>query len=414
MDDTNNSDDSEFPDPERIRSTRSTSNPDDGSKPRKNTNRKPTTRSDTGSLPIVLMLERAIRATVASVNESRTKPRNVKGNKKGKGITPMFLQIPNNALSTPPIRPANLDELIELSKTCQRRSYRDCQTLGKLHGPLTELRNMIGLHKVKQNIMEFVLMRLQRDNIVSPSMSHILLSGPPGCGKTTLAGIVAKIICRLGMTKTETVVFGTQSNMIAGYLGQTAPKTEAVIRSAFGGVLVIDEASSLSDGRTDQNSDSFSKSCIDTLNRMLSEDGDKFLCILAGYRHELHRDILAVNPGMNRRFSTRFDIDGYTGSELREIVMRKVHARGMRPESDQTIPKSKWFNDHMLHFKHFGGDCEILVDKMTLAKSLRCFGSVEKCVLTHGDFLNGFGSMVKQYEHDEDRTREERSSMLYT
>jgi hypothetical protein len=186
--------------------------------------------------------------------------------------------------------------------------------------------------------------------------------------------------------------------MIAGFLGQTASMTEDVIKKSFGGVLVIDEASSLADGRRSDSSDSFSKSCLDTLNRMLSEHGDKFICVLAGYKHEIYRDILSMNPGLSRRFSIQFEIDTYTADDLRNIVILKLKQRGLEFENETlTIPPLKWFKTHEKSFPNFGGDCDILVDKVITYHSIQTFGKDDKKTITYKDIIKGFEMMVKQY-----------------
>ena len=250
---------------------------------------------------------------------------------------------------------------------------------------------MVGLQVVKQDMTDFVIRHLQATDIQLPNMRHMIIAGPPGCGKTTLSTIVAKLLSRMDLCETETVVYGTQANLIGGYLGQTAPKTEELIRSAFGGVLVIDEASSLADGRTDTSSDSFAKSCIDTLNRMLSEHGDEFVCILAGYKEEIHRDILSINPGMDRRFATRFEILPYTDLEIMEIIRRQFLNRKVTLEGSVLLD---WIRDHRNVFKNAGGDCMRLVDTVILSHAKRTFGQELKNTVTQADIDAGLAVLV--------------------
>lgn len=317
--------------------------------------------------------------------------------------------VPKHKQTNPPIQPNSLETLIELGVQCQKQktcTYRDCTRLGSLVEPLKELHNMIGLTQLKQDISQFVQLRLQNVPSLLPEMAHIIIAGPPGCGKTTVSTILAKILCRLGVCKTEKIVYGTQENMIAGFLGQTAGKTESLIRSAFGGVLVLDEASSLADGRSEQNSDSFSKSCLDTLNRMLSEHGDKFVCILAGYEKEIYRDILTVNPGMSRRFSTRFHIDPYSETQLRDIMVLKIKQRGLKctkgTDFETLLPVPGWFKEHSHLFPHFGGDCMTLVDKIILCSGLRSFGKVRKGFIVAQDIEDGIAIFKRQSKHDKE------------
>ena len=233
---------------------------------------------------------------------------------------------------------------------------------------------MVGLQVVKQDMTDFVIRHLQATDIQLPNMRHMIIAGPPGCGKTTLSTIVAKLLSRMDLCETETVVYGTQANLIGGYLGQTAPKTEELIRSAFGGVLVIDEASSLADGRTDTSSDSFAKSCI-----------------LAGYKEEIHRDILSINPGMDRRFATRFEILPYTDLEIMEIVRRQFLNRKVTLEGSVSLD---WIRDHRNVFKNAGGDCMRLVDTVILSHAKRTFGQELKNTVTQADIDAGLAVLV--------------------
>jgi len=300
----------------------------------------------------------------------------------------------NQKLQPPPIHPVDLASLIALCKCCQSTQYVDCQDLYSVLAPLQELEQMVGLQTVKQSVVDFIILHLQADSIHLPEMRHMILAGPPGCGKTTISTIIAKIMSRLSLCTTDKIVYGTQANLIGSYLGQTAPKTEALIRSAFGGVLVIDEASSLADGRSDQSSDSFSKSCIDTLNRMLSEHGDKFVCIVAGYKEEIYRDILSINPGMDRRFSTRFEIPAYTADELLLIMNRHFERRGATLVTGIGL---QWVKDNMCIFKNAGGDCLRVVDTIMMEHAKRSFGKKVKNTLTTMDINLGLDVVRKQH-----------------
>jgi stage V sporulation protein K len=283
----------------------------------------------------------------------------------------------------PPFVPTSLKSLIDLAVTSEKRHFRDCGVLHSLLVPLQELQNLIGMESLKMDMVEFILLHLQQPQLTVPNMRHVILTGSPGCGKTTVAGIIGRIMCRLGGNDTDHVIFGTQGNMTGEYLGQTAPKTEALIRKAFGGVLVLDEASSLADGRKSSQDDSFSKSCIDTLNRMLSEHGDKFVCILAGYKTEIFRDILTINPGMSRRFSTRFELDNYGPEDLRQITCRKLSSDGyVLSDEGKDVLTTTWFKENLKHFSNFGGDCENMVALIVRAHSLRVFGQCTEFKMT--------------------------------
>ena len=338
---------------------------------------------------LINIIHSAIQGALKSISEPQTDTIENKTQSKKRKRRVKIIDSP------PPIQPTTLPSLIELCKLCEHSVYRDCSILYDLLPPLVELNQLIGLDDLKQSIVDFVLLHVQKKEIAIPSMRHLIIAGPPGCGKTTVATIIGKILSVVDGSQTPKIVYGTQSNMIGGFLGQTAPKTEAVIRSAFGGVLIIDEASSLADGRSDQNSDSFSKSCIDTLNRMLSEHGDKFICILAGYKKEIFRDILSINPGMERRFSTCFEIGAYSTTQVKEIIMKTMNTRNVHLDTDVTIPTS-WIHDNKSKMKNTGGDCNILVDYIITSHARRMFGHVGKNTITQEDVDEGLSKMSKR------------------
>lgn len=377
----------------------------------------------TRSSSLLYLFERALFDELEDINTNvgkRTprKKRNVSPSTTSQGNPKRTnVRIPNKLLMPPPFVPRDLIGLIKLSNMCQKKVYKDCHRLGDLYECLVELDGMIGLRTIKQQVYEFIVFKLQQtptSQKETTPMSHMILTGPPGCGKTTLSTILAKIFCRLGMCERETIVYGTQSNMIAGYLGQTATKTEEIIRQSFGGVLVIDEASSLADGRSDQNSDSFSKSCLDTLNRMLSEHGDKFICILAGYKTEVYRDILSMNPGMARRFSIKFEIDDYKPEDIRRIFDMKLQKKGITLDGNQCIPPTEWFVSNMKYFPHYGGDCDVLVDKVVTQYYVRTFGTGGERTLSRQDVENGFKVMQKQYSCNKDTNEDPSTLCMYT
>jgi len=271
----------------------------------------------------------------------------------------------------------------------QRTNFRDCHSLHLLHDPLIELQKLVGLAKLKTKIFQLLFQRLQKSELTLPCFGHVLLYGPPGIGKTTLLSILAKIFAALGDIDSSKVVHGTASSLIAGFLGQTAPKTEEVIKSAFGGVLVIDEASSLSDGRSASSGDSFSKSCLDTLNRHLTENGHRFICVLAGYKAEIQQHILNVNPGLARRFVHVFEIEKYSSAELNQMALDKLQSRHL------TLAPGVHFPNFLpTHFPHFGGDIVVLVDKVVDAHARAVFGKLEKKLVNQLAIDQGFATFL--------------------
>jgi SpoVK/Ycf46/Vps4 family AAA+-type ATPase len=206
-------------------------------------------------------------------------------------------------------------------------------------------------------------------------MMHICLTGPPGVGKTTVGKILAELYCSMGFLKTNNFNVVGRADLVGGYLGQTALKTKKVLKNSLGGVLFVDEAYSLGCGKDD--SDSYSKECLDTINQFLSEHTENFIMIIAGYKEELDRYFFNMNPGLRRRFPWVYDIKEYTLINLKDIFVYQVR------ENDWDFDDSLKFNNYeKLNgifenkdlFKNNGGDCLVLFDKSKICHSRRVFG----------------------------------------
>ena len=302
-------------------------------------------------------------------------------------------QLPNSLLPVPPFNPKDLTELIKLAKICEKKVFKDCQQLPRILAPLVQLQTMIGLSGLKQQVFHFVKNRLQRKSLKMPEMNHCILYGKPGTGKTTFAHILAKILAGLGEIATDKVVVAKNTQLIGRYLGASAIQTEEVIKSSFGGVLLLDEMTALSDGRSDGSGDSFSKSSLDTLNRYLSEDADKFTCIIAGYEDDMQRDIFSVNQGLKSRFPSVFRLDPYKPVELQAMALQVIKTK----KQLQLGPKVK-FDANRFKTKDFpfsGRDIQTLVDKIGSRHSDRVFGQEKKDELFQVDIDNGFEDFLK-------------------
>tara|TARA_B100000787_G_scaffold29469_1_gene19668 strand:+ start:2508 stop:3497 length:990 start_codon:yes stop_codon:yes gene_type:complete len=246
---------------------------------------------------------------------------------------------------------------------------------------LIELNNMIGLTKLKFQILEQILFFVQDygDNI----MLHTVLEGPPGTGKTTVADILSRIYAKVGIFKKVKFNVLKRSDLISEYLGGTTIKTTKALNRCKNGVVLIDEAYSI--GST-SGEDIYAKECVDTINQYLTENADKIICIIAGYREELDKSFFSLNPGLRRRFPWTFTIDTYTSKELTGIFYKQVNELGWEincEESDIT----NVINEKIKLFNGNGGDIKTIIDKAIIHNSRKNFGKENTYQLSLEDFV---------------------------
>ncbi len=193
-----------------------------------------------------------------------------------------------------------------------------------------ELDRQIGLSRVKSQLERYraatMMARIREAKgmkVAQPS-KHMIFTGPPGTGKTTIARVVANMLAGLGVIAEPKLVETSRKDFVAEYEGQSAAKTAKTIDQALGGVLFIDEAYALvqeRDGRTDP----FGQEAMDTLLARMENDRDRLVVIIAGYSSDIDR-LLETNEGLRSRFATRIEFDTYSPEELLEIA--KVIAAG--------------------------------------------------------------------------------------
>ena len=274
----------------------------------------------------------------------------------------------------------------------------DIHLLHKIKEPLTNLNNMIGMKTLKENIMDQLLYYIQNlhkteKNIICNDFMHTIIYGPPGTGKTEVAKIIGQIFAKMGILKKGIFKKVTRNDLVAGYLGQTAIKTNEIIKECLGGVLFIDEAYAL--GNKDKK-DSFSKECIDTLCEALSNHKDNLMVIIAGYENDLNECFFNSNQGLESRFTWRFKIDDYSAKDLYDIFIKKVNESGWTCDINVNV-NVKWFEKHYKHFKFYGRDIETLFAKTKIAHSRRvfCLDQSFKKIISISDIDNGLNIYIK-------------------
>lgn len=195
----------------------------------------------------------------------------------------------------------------------------------ELEDALKELNDLIGLDGVKQEVLACInLLRINnmRKSKGLPELqtsNHMVFTGHPGTGKTTVARIMAKIYKSLGVVSKGQLVETDRAGLVAGYIGQTALKTAQVIKKAKGGVLFIDEAYSLS---SEDGSNDYGKEAIDTLVKGMEDYRDDLVVIVAGYVDEMKK-FINMNPGLRSRFNKYINFANYSAEEMLEIFRRQ-------------------------------------------------------------------------------------------
>ena len=210
---------------------------------------------------------------------------------------------------------------------------------GALDAIRAEINELVGLAPVKEYVFGLadnlqVQQRRAAAGLKTASLSmHMIFTGNPGTGKTTIARLVARYLKAIGALKGGQLVEVTRADLVGRYTGHTAPLTNSVIESALGGVLFIDEAYSLYRGEQD----SFGLEAIDTLVKGMEDHRDELVVILAGYTREMET-FLTANSGLASRFPNKIEFPDYTAEELLQITHVQAKNKGYRLAESCTEP----------------------------------------------------------------------------
>lgn len=219
---------------------------------------------------------------------------------------------------------------------------------------LAELDRLTGLAPVKAEVrlvadlLQVQGMRRQRGLPVPQTSHHLVFTGNPGTGKTTVARLVAQIYRSLGVVSRGHLVETDRSGLVAGYVGQTAQRVTEVVTSALGGVLLIDEAYALVRG----GGSDFGREAIDTLVKLIEDHRDDLVVIAAGYPEEMV-EFIEANPGLRSRFPRTIHFPDYTTEELTAIFVSLCQRDAYRP-TDEAVRAVGAFFDAQVRDKGFG------------------------------------------------------------
>jgi SpoVK/Ycf46/Vps4 family AAA+-type ATPase len=196
--------------------------------------------------------------------------------------------------------------------------------------PLAVIEGLIGLESVKREVRLLVAeakadhLRREAGLPIATPTRHLVFTGNPGTAKTTIARLIAAVYAKLGLLSSGHLVEVSHADLIAEYIGQTAPKVRAAVTRALGGVLFIDEAYALTPG---ESHNSYGPEAIAELLRLMEEHRDDLVVIVAGYQDRM-ANFLAANPGLASRFPTTVEFPDYADDELVAIFENMATAAG--------------------------------------------------------------------------------------
>lgn len=262
-----------------------------------------------------------------------------------------------------------------------------------------ELMSLVGLPNIKEEMISWTnyvaveKKRMEQSGKSEPIRLHMSFEGEPGVGKTTVARIAGKLLKANGMLSSGHFVEILGKDLVAAYMGQTSDKVKEIVKKSMGGILFIDEAYSMINGKND----TFGREAVDTLIAEMENKGEDFVVILAGYTKEIE-ELFNSNPGFKSRIAQRFKFKDYTSEELVELFKIRVSSMDFVLENDAMdlaatlIEKSKYENS----VDGNGRWIRNLVDKIKMAQANRIIkqNSDELYLINSEDVKIGYHKMV--------------------
>lgn len=239
------------------------------------------------------------------------------------------------------------------------------------------LDNIIGLKNIKEkltefeNFLKFKMAARSRHITVPAANMHMLFTGNPGTGKTTIARIIVEKLYNTGIIHTKKLVEVERKDLIGEYVGKTAPKTAEVIERALNGVLFIDEAYTL----TSTNENGFEAEAIATLIKAMEDHKEDLIVIFAGYKNEM-RKFVDSNPGIASRLGFTFHFEDYSASELREMFVKKLTSNGFTV-TEAAAEKAEKLMQYFCNTENFGNGrfVDKVIQMVTLKQAAKMTGA---------------------------------------
>lgn len=244
---------------------------------------------------------------------------------------------------------------------------------------LAELDKMPGMSQIKEkmkDIIECAQLQKLREEQGLPKVEisrHLVLQGPPGSGKNTVARLLGQIYYDLGITKNPQIIEVDRGDLVGSVIGETALKTKKAVEAARGGILFIDEAYTLSKG----DGNDFGQEAIDTLLKCMEDHKDDLIVIVAGYEDEMEK-FLNSNSGLRSRFPNVIHFEDYTADELLQIFELLCHKKQYAMTSEAKQLLHSFIKSHKSEFRGNGRDVRNLFEKVQKKQAFR-LAKEEKC-----------------------------------